>query len=170
MQTIETKLHAPEFKEAKTYLAAALFILGNIVLPQMCHMAHLGGQTWLPIYFFTLVGAYKYGWRVGLLTALVSPLANTALFGMPLAAALPAIVLKSVLLALLAGFTAARFRRASLALLAAVVAAYQAVGTLGEWAIVGDLYAAAQDLRIGIPGMLFQVAGGWLVINRLIRK
>lgn len=170
MQTTSVKLYSLEYKEAKTYWTAALFVLGNIALPQLCHTVHLGGPTWLPIYFFTLVGAYKYGWRVGLLTAVVSPLVNSALFGMPLAAALPAILLKSVLLALAAGYAAARFRKASLWLLAAVVLAYQIVGTLGEWALVGDLFAAVQDFRVGLPGMLFQVAGGWVVVNFMIRR
>ena len=122
----------------------------------------MGGPPWLPIYLFTLVGAYKYGRCVGLLTAVASPLLNSALFGMPAAAALPAILLKSTLLALIAGFAAARFRRASLA--------YQTVGTLGEWALSGSLYAAAQDFRIGIPGMLLQVFGGWAAVNYLIRR
>ena len=126
MQTTSVKLYSLEYSEAKTYLAAALFLAGNIVLPQLFHTIRLGGPTWLPIYFFTLVGAYKYGWRAGLLTALASPVANALLFGMPAAAALPAIVLKSVLLAGAAGYAAARFRRASLALLAAVVLFYQA--------------------------------------------
>ena len=90
MQTTSVKLYSLEYSEAKTYLAAALFLAGNIVLPQLFHTIRLGGPTWLPIYFFTLVGAYKYGWRVGLLTAVLSPLVNSALFGMPAAAALPA--------------------------------------------------------------------------------
>lgn len=132
MQTTSVKLYSLEYSEAKTYLAAALFLAGNIVLPQLFHTIRLGGPTWLPIYFFTLVGAYKYGWRAGLLTALASPVANALLFGMPAAAALPAIVLKSVLLAGAAGYAAARFRRASLALLAAVVLFYQAAGTLAN--------------------------------------
>jgi len=51
-----------------------------------------------------------------------------------------------------------------------VVLAYQAVGTLGEWAMKGDFWLAAQDFRIGILGMLLQVFGGWLFINRVIRK
>jgi hypothetical protein len=151
-------------------MVAALFAMGNIVLPQLFHTIHMGGPTWLPIYFFTLVGAYKYGWRVGLLTAVVSPLVNSALFGMPAAAVLPAILLKSVLLALFAGLAAARYRKASLLLLAAVVAAYQVVGSLGEWAMTGSLSAALQDFRMGIPGMLVQVFGGWLFVNRIIRK
>ena len=110
------------------------------------------------------------GWRAGLLTALASPVANALLFGMPAAAALPAIVLKSVLLAGAAGYAAARFRRASLALLAAVVLFYQAAGTLGEWALAGSFHTAVQDFRIGLPGMLLQIFGGWAFINFIIRK
>ena len=171
MQTTSVKLYSLEYSEAKTYLAAALFLAGNIVLPQLFHTIRLGGPTWLPIYFFTLVGAYKYGWRAGLLTALASPVANALLFGMPAAAAmLPVILLKSVLLAGAAGYAAARFRRALLALLAAVVLFYQAAGTLGEWALTGSFHAAVQDFRIGLPGMLLQIFGGWAFINFIIRK
>ena len=118
METTAVKLYSLDYRDAKTYLAAALFVAGNIVLPQICHSVPQGGLRWLPIYFFTLVGAYKYGWRVGLLTAVLSPLVNSALFGMPAAAALPAILLKSVLLAAAAGFAARRFGRATLPLLA----------------------------------------------------
>lgn len=169
MQTT-LRLQSLPFGSAKTYLAATLFAIGNIVLPQLFHLVPQGGVTWLPIYFFTLAGAYTYGWRVGLLTALVSPIANFLLFGMPAAAVLPAILLKSVLLAVFAGYAAARTDKASLPLLMAVVAGYQMVGTLGEWAMTGDFVLACQDFRIGIPGMLLQVVGGWVVINHIIRK
>lgn len=170
MQTESVKLYSLRYDEAKTYIAAALFVLGNMVLPQLCHIVPNGGRMLLPIYFFTLVAAYKYGWRAGLLTAVASPVVNSLLFGMPPAAALPAIMLKSVLLAVIAGIAAARFRKAELWMLATVVLGYQVIGTLGEWAIVGNLYAAAQDFRIGLPGMLLQIVGGWAVINWLIRK
>ena len=164
------KLYSLSFTSRRTYIAVALFIAGNILLPQVFHLVPRGGIIWLPIYFFTLVGAYKYGWRVGLLTAVLSPLANSALFGMPPAPALAPIILKSSLLAVAAGYAAARFRRASLLLLAAVVLSYQLLGTLGEWVIKGDLYLAAQDFRVAIPGMLLQVFGGWALINHVIRK
>lgn len=163
------RLHSLPFTSTRTYLAAALFVIGNIVLPQLFHLIPQGGVTWLPIYFFTLVGAYKYGWRVGLLTALASPLINSALFGMPAAAVLPAITLKSALLAIAAGVMAARSNKATLATLTAVVLAYQGAGTLGEWALTGSLATACQDLRIGIPGMLLQIVGGWCVINKMLR-
>lgn len=170
MQTTSVKLYSLSYDSAKTYLAASLFIVGNVVLPQLFHLVPQGGVMWLPIYFFTLVGAYKYGWKAGLLTAAASPLVNAWVFGMPAVAALPAILLKSVLLAGAAGYMAQRFRKVTIPLLAAVVLAYQVVGTLGEWAMCGSLYAALQDFRIGIPGMLLQVVGGYLVIRYLIRK
>ena len=170
MQTTTVKLYTWNYAEAKTYLASLLFVLGNIALPQLFHLIPQGGMTWLPIYFFTLVGAYKYGWRVGLLTAILSPLANSALFGMPTVSALPAILLKSVLMAVIGGYVAARFHKATILLLTLVVLSYQVLGTLGEWTMKGDFWLAIQDFRMGIPGKLFQVFGGWVFINRLIRK
>lgn len=164
------KLYSLPYHSAKTYLAASLFAFGNIILPQIFHLIPQGGIIWLPIYFFTLVGAYKYGWKVGLLTAVLSPLANSALFGMPAVAVLPAILFKSVSLAVAAGYAASHFKKASFGLLIGVVLAYQLVGTLGEWAMNGSFWLAIQDFRIGIPGMLFQIFGGWLFINHIIRK
>lgn len=164
------RLQTLPFSSAKTYIVAALFVLGNIILPQLFHFVPQGGVTWLPIYFFTLIAAYKYGWKAGVMTAIASPLVNSWLFGMPAVAVLSAILLKSLLLALIAGFAASRFRKASLLLLTAVVLGYQLLGTLGEWALSGNLMLAIQDFRIGIPGMLLQILGGWAVINLIIRK
>lgn len=67
-----------------------------------------------------------------------------------------------------AGYAASRFKKASLPLLLMVVLAYQLAGTLGEWAMAGDFWLAVQDFRIGIPGMLLQVFGGWLFVNRIL--
>lgn len=167
MATNSVTLHSLEYKEARTYGIAALFIVGNIALPQLCHLVPAGGPMLLPIYFFTLVAAYKYGWKVGLLTAVASPLINSALFAMPAAAVLPAILTKSLLLAAAAGFAAHKFRSLSLPLLLAVVLFYQVVGSLAEWAYTGSLAAALQDFRIGIPGMLLQILGGYLLVKHL---
>lgn len=64
------KLYSLNYSNVKTYLFALLFIAGNIALPQLCHLIPYGGPTLLPIYFFTLIAGYKYGFRVGLLTAI----------------------------------------------------------------------------------------------------
>lgn len=170
MQTTTVKLYTFGYAEVKTYLTAAIFVLGNIVMPQMFHLVPQGGMIWLPIYFFTLVGAYKYGWKVGLLTAVASPLVNAMLFGMPMPVNLPPILLKSVLLALAAGYAAHRFGKVTLPLMLATVLTYQIVGTLGEWAMKADLMVALQDFRIGLPGMALQVIGGYVVIKYLIRR
>ena len=71
---------------------------------------------------------------------------------------------------MVAGYEASHFRKASPGLLLGVVLAYQLVGMLEEWATKGDFWLAAQDFRIGIPGMLLQIFGSWLFINRIIRK
>lgn len=170
MKTTTIKLYTLDYSNAKTYTTTALFVLGNMVLPQLCHLIPQGGITWLPIYFFTLIGAYKYGWKVGLLTAVLSPVLNSLLFGMPLPAILPAILLKSVLLAIAAGYAAHHFRRITLLLLTAVILFYQVTGTLGEWALSGNFFEAIQDFRIGLPGMALQIIGGFLFIKYLIRK
>lgn len=170
METTTVKLYSLSYSNIKTYLAATIFIAGNIILPQLIHLIPQGGITWLPIYFFTLVGAYKYGWKVGLLTAFFSPLVNHLLFGMPAVAVLSTIWIKSGLLALVAGYVAHHFKTVSIPLLAVVVLFYQLTGCLAEWLMVGSFYVALQDFRIGIPGMLLQVFGGYWFIKYLIRR
>lgn len=161
------KLHSLGYRESKTYLFAAIFVVGNILLPQLCHLVNMGGLIFLPIYFFTLIGAYKFGWRVGLLTALFSPLINSALFGMPHVALLPSILIKSGLLAAAAAYAASKFNKVSILTLAAVVLSYQTVGSLIEWAIIGDFALAIQDFHIGVPGILIQIFAGYYVIKSI---
>lgn len=163
------RLYSLGWREMRTYMFALLFIAGNIVLPQLCHLFPQGGLILLPIYFFTLIAAYKFGFRVGLLTAVLSPLVNSALFGMPPAAALPIIMIKSVLLAGAAAWMANRSKGASLLALIGVVLAYQLLGGLIEWAMTGEIAKALQDWKLGWPGMCLQAFGGWLVLN-LLRK
>lgn len=170
MTNSTVNIYAYGYSEAKTYCLAALFVVGNILLPQLFHLVPKGGMTWLPIYFFSLTGAYKYGWRVGLLTAVFSPVVNSILFGMPMPQVLPAILCKSILLAVGAGFIADRFRKVNLWLLMVVVVFYQTIGSMAEWAMTGSLETALQDVRIGLPGMFLQVFGGYLIIKYLMRK
>ena len=67
----------------------------------------------------------------------------------------------------IAGMVAQRSRKVAIVHLLGVVLAYQLLGTLGEWAIVGALGVAFQDFRIGVPGMLLQVIGGYLALRLL---
>ena len=106
---------------------------------------------------------------MGLLTAVLSPLINSMLFGMPLPEVLPAILSKSILLAAAAGYAAYRFGKISLLILTGGVLSYQVAGSLVEWAIAGNFFTAIQDFRIGIPGMLLQIFGGYIVLKLMTK-
>ena len=164
-----TRLYALTFRDVRTYMFSFLFIAGNILLPQLCHLVPQGGPTLLPIYFFTLIGAYKFGLRVGLLTAVLSPVLNSILFGMPAPAVLPVLLVKSILLALAASVVARHSQKVTLLSLLSVVLFYQLAGTAFEWVWCGDFTLAMQDFRIGIPGLLLQWFGGYLVLKALNR-
>lgn len=165
-----TKLYSFNLLNMRTYLFAALFMTGNIVMPQLCHLIPQGGLIFLPIYFFTLVGAYKYGIGVGLITAVLSPLVNNALFGMPAAPVLPAIIIKSIILAAAASLMAYRAKKVSLIALTIVVLSYQIAGSAIEWLMGTNIEAALQDFRLGIPGMVLQIFGVYAIIKYLIKK
>jgi len=151
----------------RTYWFTLAFVAGNLLLPQLTHLVPSGGLIFLPIYFFTLIGAYKFGITVGIFTAILSPLVNNLLFGMPPAFVLPAILIKSCLLAITAGIVAAKTKSISMLHLLAVVLIYQVIGSLAEWAITHHIQDAIQDFTLGIPGMLLQIAGGYALLKKL---
>lgn len=161
----EIRIYNYRLNELKTYLFVALFVTGNIVLPQLCHLLPDGGKILLPIYFFTLIASYKYGLRVGLLTAVLSPIVNSLLFGMPTTIVLPLILVKSIILAITASYVANKTKKISLINLLIIILTYQLLGSLTEWAITSSLYIATQDFRIGIPGMILQLILSFLILN-----
>lgn len=161
----EIRIYNYRLNELKTYLFVALFVTGNIVLPQLCHLLPDGGKILLPIYFFTLIASYKYGLRVGLLTAVLSPIVNSLLFGMPTTIVLPLILVKSIILAITASYVANKTKKISLINLLIIILTYQLIGSLTEWAITSSLYIATQDFRIGIPGMILQLILSFLILN-----
>jgi len=127
----------------------------------------MGGQMLLPIYFFTLIAAYKYGFFTGLLTAVASPLINHALFGMPATEMLPILLIKSGLLAVAASYMAQHTRQIKIQSLLLVVIFYQGIGMIAEFALTGSFMAAMQDIRIGFPGIILQVVGGYFCLKAL---
>ena len=161
------RLYTFTYAETKTYLWAAVFIACNLVLPQVFHLIPQGGIIFAPLSLVILAGAYKFGWRVGLIAALASPLVNHLLTGMPAWDVLPVMTLKLTVLALVAGFTAQHFREVTLPLLAGVVLASMLIGGLGELVLTGGIEATVQDVTIGWSGMLLQVIGAYLVCKYL---
>jgi len=159
------RLYALNYDEAKTYLWATVFVACNLILPQVFHLIPQGGVIFSPLSLVILAGAYKFGWKTGLLAALASPLVNHAITGMPAWEVMPVMTLKLAVLALVAGFAAQRFKTVSLPLLIGVVLASSALGCLGEFILTGGIAATIADYTIGWPGLLLQVFGAWLILK-----
>ena len=143
----------------RTYLFATLFTAGNIALPQLCHLVPQGGLLFQPIYLFTVIAACRWGWRVALLTALVSPLLNTLWFGMPSVAMLPVVLLKSVVLALGVSWAMTSKVRKPLWVAVLFIIGAQLLGGVAEWALL----SSATTLWLCLPGVALQVVVASLI-------
>lgn len=143
----------------RTYLFAALFAVGNVVLPQLCHLLPQGGLIFQPIYFFTLIAACRFGWRVALLTAVVSPLINTLLFSMPSGTMLPVVLIKSVVLALAVSKVVAFRSTHQMLFIIAVLIGVQFVGALAEWALLSSV----STLLLCFPGVALQIVAAYWI-------
>ena len=159
------RLYTLNYDEAKTYLWATIFVACNLVLPQVFHIIPQGGIIFSPLSLVILVGAYKFGWKTGLLAALASPLVNHLLTGMPAWSVLPVMTMKLAVLALVAGFTAQHFKTVSLPLLVGVVLVTKVLEALGELILTGGIAATIADFTIGWPSLLLQIVVGYLVIK-----
>jgi hypothetical protein len=158
----------PALDDARLYLATAAMVAGNVLLPSALHRFPAAGPMLMPILFFTLVAGWRFGARAALLTALLSPLANHALTGMPPAAALPGIILHSALLGCLAALSGARGSRPTLARLALVALGAQALALLPLLARAG-WRPCLGALGFHLPGLLLQVLGGLAALRLMAR-
>ena len=159
------RLYTLNYDELKTYLWASLFVVCNMVLPQVFHLIPQGGIIFAPLSLVILAGAYKFGWKTGVLAAVASPIINNLVFGLPAWGVLQVMLLKLVVLALAAGLTAQHARRVTLPLLVGVVLASEIVGGLGEFLLTGSATATIADFTIGWPGLLLQVIGTYLIVK-----
>ncbi len=149
--------------DARFYLATAVMVLGNFLLPYALHRIPDAGRTFLPILFFTLIAGWRFGAKAGLLTGVLSPLVNHFLTGMPPAPVLQALMLQSALLGLLAAAIAFRSRRLTLPSLALVVLLHQA------WILIPQLLQAGlrpafATFELRLPGILLQILGGFALL------
>lgn len=161
------RLYAFNYDEAKTYLWATVFVACNLVLPQVFHLIPQGGVIFSPLSLVILAGAYKFGWKTGFLAALLSPLVNHTLTGMPATDVIPVMTLKLAVLALVAGLTAQHFKKVSLPLIIGVVLVSKVIGCLGELLLTSSIDKTIADFTIGWSGLLLQIIGAWLILTKL---
>jgi hypothetical protein len=96
-----------------------------------------------------------------------SPLVNHLLFGMPATEILSIILIKSALLAVAAGYIAQKTKQIKLQSLLVVIIFYQGVGMIAEFVLTGSFMAAMQDIRLGFPGMILQLVGGFFCLKSM---
>ena len=165
----QARAAALEFRRADTYIRTAVFVAASVILPQVCHAFGISGQVFIPIMFFALFAAIRFGLVCGLLTAVFSPIASFLISGMPDAAILPVIVVKSAALATVLGAIIAKRGRINFLGVLAAVVSYQIAGFLLQGAVTGDFAAAWNAVAISWPGMLIQFAAGslmaWLIFR-----
>lgn len=159
------KLYSLTYSEIRTYMMAALFVVCNIALPHLFHLIPQGGIIFSPLSLVIMAGAYKFGWRTGLIAALASPLVNHLLFGMPASNVMLLMAVKLSLLAIIAGLAAQYFKKVNLLILVGVVLATKALGFLVEFAFTGGVTATVQDFIVGWPGLLLMVFGTYALLK-----
>ena len=149
--------------DVKLYLVTVAMVLGNLALPYAVHRIPDAGRMLLPIFFFTLIAGWRFGVKAGLLTGVLSPLANHWLTGMPAGPVLQSLILQSALLGAMAGLAASRVHRATLAALVLLVLAHQALILVPTLASAG-LRPAFAAFTFRVPGILLQILGGFAVL------
>jgi hypothetical protein len=153
-----SSVQALSFRHLRLYSYSSIFVLANVSIPLLFHQEPGIARMLLPIYFFSLVGALRYGWKCGVLTALLSPLVSFGISGMPLMAILPFVMFKSVILAGVAGMLSGRYggRFIYMASLAAVFIT-QTTGSLLIFGITGNPVMAMADMQVGWVGLGLQM-------------
>lgn len=161
-----------KFTEIRSYIFASVFVVLSVAAPWVFHQFHLAGPTFLPMHIFVFVAGLLFGWRLGLMVGLLTPLASYAVSGMPGLQILPQIVVELSVYGLVAGILRERFNlRAVWSLLGAMIAGRLALGlgVLVIYLIAGRVYsplgieanpflAVWSAIKQGGPGIIMQLA------------
>jgi hypothetical protein len=152
--------------DPRLYLAVAGMVLGNLALPWAVHRFPGAGAALLPLFFFTLIAGWRFGVAAGVLTGVLSPLANHLLTGLPPAPAYLLLMGQSAVLGALAGSAGARRPRPGLGQVMTVVLVHQALVAWPTLAQAG-VRAAWLGFELRLPGILLQILGGCALLRLL---
>ena len=120
MSRLEMKQVAPSvsaspyvlgFSDVRLYVLSSAFVLADVVVPWAFHQIHpLAGPTFLPMHLFVLLAGLLFGWRVGLLVGLFTPLISFLVSGMPILERLPQIMVEITVYGLAVGILRERLK------------------------------------------------------------
>ena len=127
MMNVIAKTIAQPFTLPSTYLKASLFVALSVLTPLVMHYFSLGSTVLLPLLFITFFAAFRFGWAVGLLSAIVSPLLSNALTGMPPGIILYVVLAQCVVISLLVGLFTKNSYRITIFHVLAIIVVYQLI-------------------------------------------
>jgi hypothetical protein len=165
----KTNVSSLSLTETKYYFLLSLFVIGNILLPAIFHQFHLGGNIFLPIFFFVLISGYKYGFKLSIPTAILSPSISFYLSGMPMLKILPLVIGKGILLAAIASIVGRKNNQTTLLNLLYIITSSQFL-----WFIISSIFyknfnLAWNDFLISWPGLLLQLIGGFIILKMIVK-
>jgi LytS/YehU family sensor histidine kinase len=99
----QSLLMSLRYKDIRSYLLTAAFVMLAVFVPLVFHQFHLAGATFLPMHIFVLIAGLLFGWRTGLLVGLFTPLTSYFISGMPALNILPQVVIEVSAYGLIAG-------------------------------------------------------------------
>jgi LytS/YehU family sensor histidine kinase len=165
-------ISALRYKDVRSYLLTAAFVMLAVAVPWVFHQFHLAGPTFLPMHIFVILAGLLFGWRAGLLVGLFTPAVSYFVSGMPAVNILPQVVIELSAYGLIAGVLREKFHLRTvwsllgamiggrLALLSAISIIYfiagQSYSPLGVAA--GPLDSFWSTVQQGWPGIVIQLA------------
>jgi len=107
--TIAVPFKGLYFTDYRLYVFSAGIMALAIAVPWWAHQFGALGASLLPMPFLILLAGLTLGWRAGLITGLLTPLASYFISGMPFAVLLPQITFESIAFGLASGLLRERF-------------------------------------------------------------
>jgi LytS/YehU family sensor histidine kinase len=168
----QSLLMALRYKDIRSYVITAAFVMLAVFVPWGFHQFHLAGATFLPMHIFVLIAGLLFGWRAGLLVGLFTPLISYFISGMPALNVLPQVVIEVSAYGFIAGILREKYHLRTiwsllgaiiggrLALLLAISVIYliagQSYSPLGLEA--NPLASFWSTIKQGWPGIVIQLA------------
>ena len=168
----QSLIGALKYKDIRSYLVTAAFVILAVFLPWVFHQFHLAGATFLPMHIFVILAGLLFGWRAGLLVGLFTPVTSYFISGMPALNVLPQVVIEVSAYGLIVGLLREKYHLRTIwsllgaiiggrmALLLAISIIYfiggQSYSPLGPE--VNPLASFWSTVKQGWPGLAIQLA------------
>jgi hypothetical protein len=116
-----------------------------------------GGRTFLPMPFFVLLAGLIFGWRVGLATAVMSPIVSYLISGMPIANILPFVTVQLAAFGIASGFLREKFN-VFVSVLGSIISGWLAIGiALFFFSSMSTVGYVSSGIRSGAIGLILQL-------------